>query len=96
MNVVAVERVMSISRAEFMRLLPRATDVYTPLPSDDSCIRFADQGQLISISLHEETDAVIASLRLPRLRVRIEFPADAALKQKFMLRFDRTFQRGGG
>ena len=97
MSGIAVERVMSITRAEFMRLLPQATDTYAPLPSDNSCIRIADQGRPISISLQEEPDAAIASLRLPRLRVRIEFPDDAAaLQQSFMWRFDRTFQRGGG
>lgn len=96
MSGITVERVMSITRAEFMRLLPLTTDVYAPLPSDGSCIRVADQGRAISISLREEPDASMASLRLPRLHVRIEFPADTALQQSFMRRFDRTFQRGGG
>lgn len=94
--MIVVERVMSITRAEFMRLLPQAMDGYTPLPSDDAYIRFADEGRPIAISLREEPDAAIASLRLPRLRVLLKFPADTEVQQNFMRCFDRTYQRGGG
>jgi hypothetical protein len=93
---VAVERVMSITLAEFLRLLPLVIEADGLIEKSPHGVNLTDKGQLVRISLSEEADTVIASLRLPRLRVRIELSPHPFAVNEFMLRFDRAFQRGGG
>jgi hypothetical protein len=96
MTPVAVERVMSITLAEFLRLLPLVIGAGGLIEMSPHGVNLTDKGQLVRIFLSEEADTVIASLRLPRLLVRIELPPHPFAFEEFMLRFDRAFQRGGG
>ena len=96
MTPVEVERVMSTTRADFLRMLPLVIGADGHIEQNPLGVNVTDKGQLVRISLSEEADTVIASLRLPRLRVRIELPPHPFAFKEFMLRFDRAFQRGGG
>ena len=87
---------MAITRADFLRLLPLVTEEKGLIEVGESGVHVMDKVQLISISLFEEADPEVASLLLPRLRVRIEFFTTTAAIKDFMFRFDRAFQRGGG
>ncbi len=94
MSDFAVERVMSIARADFLRLLPLVTG--DCLVNAEGTVELTHEGKRVVILLREEASLTIASLQLPRLRVRIELPPDAQFQQDFLRRFDRVFQRGGG
>lgn len=86
-----VERVMSIGRDEFFRMLPGAAGL--PLVHRGGVV--SGRGWRLTADVLPSLN--IGLLSLPRLRVQIEFPAlDAAVMQDFMARFDRHFQRGGG
>lgn len=93
---VVVERVMSITRADFLRLLPLVIEAEGLIEQSTLDVRVTEKGQSVRIYLFEEADTMVASLRLPRLRVRIELPPSPAAAKDFMFRFDRAFQRGGG
>lgn len=87
---------MSITRADFLRLLPLVIDADGSIEVCTLGVHVTEKGQLVRISLFEDADTVIASLRLPRLRVRIELPLRPVAVKDFMFRFDQAFQRGGG
>ncbi|MCB1876042.1 MAG: hypothetical protein KDH88_08715 [Chromatiales bacterium] len=87
---------MTISRAEFLRLLPCAAVGYR-LEENASGIRLVAEDGAIVIRLATLDDLRIGSLSLPRMRIAIHFENIAApSRTAFLQRFDRSFQRGGG
>jgi hypothetical protein len=96
MSAVAVERMMSITRSEFLRLLPLATAGWQSRSAAENSFVLEAEGGAIVLQFMPEPDLTIALLRLPRLRVRLEFSVETARQHDFMQCFDRIYQRGGG
>lgn len=60
-------------------------------------IRVADGATLLEIELTPQAPRLVASLRLPVLRVALHFSAGSPREQRNLLaRLDRAMQRGGG
>lgn len=91
-----VDKEMSISHADFFRVLPAVLDGRT-FVRDGTRVTIGDADRRIEISLSAEGERRIALLRLPVTRVRITFFGHGANEaETFLARFDRAFQRGGG
>jgi len=90
-----IERVMAITRGDFLSRLPLATLPECRVYIDGDTILVEEAEQTIRILVREEPALALASLRLPQLLVRIECES-MELSKKFMHRFDCAFQRGGG
>ena len=93
-----IQRVMSISHAEFLRSLEPLRKHY-PYQIDDSQrqILLQDKDQHIEIRLGDERRKQLGALELPVTTV--EFRFDAGKQQDiecFLSRFDLCFRRGGG
>lgn len=89
-------REMSITHAEFFRLLPAAI---AGMPYSGSGLRVEAEhgGRKISIELSEQRSLRIGSLSLPAVVVAMECEGfDDREWKAFLSRFDLTFQRGGG
>lgn len=86
---------MAISRGEFLRLLPLASEARsieeTPLGW-----RLALAAGEVSIRFDELPGLRIGSLALPRARVTLEFPSAVDWSAAFLQRFDLYYRRGGG
>ncbi|MCP5368086.1 MAG: hypothetical protein H6907_21185 [Hyphomicrobiales bacterium] len=91
------DKQMGFSRTDFVRTLPR---VFGP----DACQVAGDRatwsdgaGRRVEIEMGPERERRIALIRLPYMDVRLRLTgftdAEAAA---FMVRFDRSYQRGGG
>lgn len=92
-----LRRVMAITWEEFQRTLPIAVGDH-PYEIADRCatIRLDGQGEVV-MTLGETGERRIASIALPATPVTIEYKgAQEAAFTRFMERFDRYFQRGGG
>lgn len=91
-----VEREMTISRNEFLRLLPVALAKFD-YELDGNSISFGlAQGNAV-IKLKRETERKIASLRLPVLYVEFRFDMVPEKRQQELLQhFFKIYQRGGG
>lgn len=89
-----VEKEMGLTRAEFLRVLPRVLDGADFVAAGQ---RITVEGMGLTIILMEAPPRRIGSVALPVMRVRLELDrwveADADV---FLARFDRHFQRGGG
>jgi hypothetical protein len=88
------ERLMSISREEFLRVLPKVLGSADHLHVAGDHVQLVLDGAEIEICLLPQPEISMAALRLPCLRVRIKL--QPSISSLFMMRFDRTFQRGGG
>jgi hypothetical protein len=85
---------MSLSREEFLRLLPAAVPVFDV---DGDTVRWSEGGRPWRIRLVPLAPLRMAGARLPRHRVDIALPECAAGEGvAFMARFDRAFLRAGG
>ena len=93
---LTVEKEMSISHAEFLRLLPRALDGAAHRRDGDRIVAGSGDRRL-EITLSPQGERKMGLLTLPVTRVRLAFvgyPTDEAAAA--LARFDRSFQRGGG
>ena len=87
---------MSISEADFFRILPRAIapDVYSITQNVISIV--LEHGS-VEITLSPQPDLKFAMLVLPVLAVDIRFKGVSETDQAiFITRFDKSYQRGGG
>ena len=95
-----VEKLMSISRAEFEAGLRRLAGT-APCSNGRDGYVLSDVGaekQPVRFSFEPLTDAVLGTLlKLPRARIRLHL-ASLSIEDRaeFIALFDRTFQRGGG
>ncbi len=90
------ERTMSISHAEFYRLLPRALGGQPFSRTGHRVEVQLGQGRLM-IQLSEQAVRQIASLKLPQTRIEFQFAGvDEVVKTDFLSRFELAYQRGGG
>lgn len=89
-------RELGLTHAEFYRSLPAAIAHHAYTVEDHRvCIDFGDRR--VTIELGCQRYRTIASLRLPYLEARFTFEGFSTLEhRKFMERFERYFQRGGG
>ena len=94
-----VEKTMSFTRAEFENGLKRLTGGALGLAANgDYDLSAAAGGSPVTCSFEPQPDAVLGTLvRLPRVRVVLDMSSlDDAARSDFLLRFEKTFQRGGG
>lgn len=92
-----VEKVMSLDLNDFHRGL-KVLDPALELENDQREVVLNDNGTAISIVFETLESAKLGGLlRLPRARVTIDLQAlDTASANRFLSRFDKAFQRGGG
>ncbi len=90
------EREMGISYKEFFRLLPIALK-NIDYEVVDRLIKFQYCGGNIQIKLGVERERKIASLAIPVLDVVFIYTdINSQDIERFVLQFDRSYQRGGG
>jgi len=96
-NSRTVEKLMSTSQAEFHRSLRRLHPGIAIAPGQRRFVVAEGDGEA-TISLEPVEFAVLGGLmRLERYRVTITFSGLSRMAEdRFVERFDRTFQRGGG
>lgn len=87
-------RLMAISRNEFLRVLSAMLRPGECMEVMAYGVRVVAEGAVVDILLQPQPDVAIASLRLPSLLVQIKL--QSSITNRFMIRFDHGFQRGGG
>lgn len=88
---------MSISHADFFRLLPAAIVPYESRVNGNAVEIFAEQRRVVITLGAEGVRKITGLLSLPRTQVGFLFDHfDDAQREAFMHRFDRYFHRGGG
>jgi hypothetical protein len=93
---VRFARAMGLTRAEFLRSLPEAVG-HRRYRIDGDRIEIADSAGPILILLGPAGVRRIGMLSLPVIRVEFRFgEMSQAQRDRFMTRFERYFQRGGG
>ena len=94
--VVRFSRDMGITHREFFRTLPAALAAM-PYTVQGHDVVIDDDTRRLVITLSPESRRRLAALSLPTTQVHFSFsgysPQDI---ERFMARFDRAFQRGGG
>lgn len=93
-----LHRQMSISRREFMRsLIPAIAPATFETDSEGHLIEVIGAPGKVEIRLSDERERRLASLCLPIIDVRITLAGfEPEAKKRFLSRFERAFQRGGG
>jgi len=87
---------MSITRADFRRLLPAAVN-HVAYVEDDRGFVHRDGARGWRIGLAAMPQLRLGLIRLERHQVDIEFTGYSAVEiEDFMARFERYFRRGGG
>jgi hypothetical protein len=87
---------MGITRKEFLRSLSAALGGQTCLIEHNELV-FLDEGRQITITLCEQHEQRIGSLRLPRMMVEFSFSGYSDSEAKLLMAdFDTHFHRGGG
>ena len=85
---------MSISVADFLRLLPQAAPAVLISTHQASAVAADEKVRISWQALPEKS---FASLTMPQLEVTLEFEQCADAKTKaFIAHFERIYQRGGG
>ena len=85
---------MTVSRAEFLRLLPAAAG---PFEADGESVRSSGSCPAWTIRLVPLPDRRLGRVAVPRHRVEIEVDAASEAEgDAFFARFRRAFLRGGG
>ena len=87
---------MSLSREDFLRLLPAAVGLVA-IAEEDGVFSHAENGRRWTIRLAPLADWRAGSVVLPRHRVELHFEGYTDQEgEAFLVRFHRGFQRGGG
>lgn len=87
---------MTVTRAEFLRLLPAAVGGSTFVEEPDGFVR-RERDRCWRIGFAELPELRIGLVRLMRHRVEFEFEGYAVDEiEAFMARFELYFRRGGG
>ena len=94
-----VEKTMSFTQTEFENGLNRLTNgALGKTDQGHYDLSAAADGKPVSCSFEPQPDAVLSPLvRMPRVRVVLDMSSlDDEARSDFLLRFEKTFQRGGG
>lgn len=92
----SIMRNMTITHAEYFRLLPIALKNYIYQIHDLKINVELDKGNLV-IELSPESSRSIGSLTLTETRVTYTFNnCTQDIRNKFFVDFDRVYQKGGG
>jgi len=97
-----LNREMSISHTDFLRLIPRATEKGLGVENahvnvDGLTLTLGRTDKCVVILLSEESERRLGGFRLPITHVEFSFNGlNEAETNKFLDAFDRTFHRGGG
>jgi hypothetical protein len=93
---IRFSREMSITHKEFLRSLPPAV-APAPFTVSGRTVTIDDDGRSVRIDLSPERERRLGTLRLPVTVVEFTFQGYGRAEfDRFMQRFDRAFQRGGG
>ena len=96
METTRLHREMTITHTEFLRSLVHAVAPAT-FTVDGRSISVTGAPGKVEITLSEERERRIALLRLPVVDVDIELSGfEPEALERFLVQFDRAFQRGGG
>ena len=96
MGTTRLHREMTITHAEFLRSLVHAVAPATFVVDGRSISVVGAPGR-VEITLSEQRERRIALLRLPVVDVDIELSGfEPETLERFLVQFDRSFQRGGG
>ena len=94
--VVRFFRDMGITHSEFFRTLPAALAAL-PYTIQGHEVMISDDTRRLVISLSPESRRRLGVLSLPTTQVHFTFSGYSSQDiDRFMARFDRAFQRGGG
>ena len=97
-EIHSVERLeMGITHSDYRRILPRLLDDASEQHIDlKTRVRWAD-GRRLDILVSPEKVRKIALLRMPYVNINFEFQGFTHSEMEaFMVRFDRSFHKGGG
>ena len=87
---------MALTREDFVRLLPGAAGDL-PWREEAGRFRLGSETAGVEITLEPQPPRRIALFTLPVMRVSFWFRGwDTTERARFIQRFDRAFQRGGG
>jgi hypothetical protein len=90
-----VDKEMGYTRAEFLRLLPKA--VVGDIDVDGRVIQVSGGDRQLRIDLSEESVRRLGNFRLPVTHVRLTFTGYSdAERDAALMRFWQTYQKGGG
>lgn len=92
------ERDMGYSEKEFFRVLPSALGDYSFRQQGNRVfIRHPDKPHNITLDINPLPDRRLGAFRIERIDVQFQLSdMNAEERARFMSRFDRRFQRGGG
>ena len=90
-------RQYGLSHADLARILPRFLPGMTPTSIGHTYHFKLAEGQSVSITLGPEQVRRLGLLRIPFVDLQFDFVGmDEAQRRDFRVRFDRSFQKGGG
>ena len=95
-SAVVIHREMTLTHADFFRLLPKALEGIDYTVAGDT-IRFRLNETQVTITLAPEAGSTIGALELPLTKIRFVF--DGAGKEairEFFERFDLAYRKSGG
>lgn len=91
-----ITREMSISHAEFRRVMALAFRQEFQ-PAGAGAAEFINSDASIHLILSEESSRRMGAITIPVTRLTLRFNGmDPESVRAFLVRFDRSFQRGGG
>jgi hypothetical protein len=95
-NTLVFNREMSITHAEFLRILPSAVGPQ-PVSRKNNAVRIAEGEREILIRLSQQRERAIGALRLPVTDIELRLSGYTEAEAKtFMARFDLHYRKGGG
>ena len=93
---VIIQRQMTLTHADFFRLLPKALEGIDYTVAGDT-IHFSLKEAQAAITLSPETGRTIGALDLPLTNIRFVFDGvDEETIREFFERFDLAYRNGGG
>lgn len=94
---LVIERQYGISHDDFFRIFPRVIPTEQPVIKGNAVeVRYANQRRL-KIELDPEQTRALGAMRLTQTQLRFVFEGwERARVVEFLLKFERSFQKGGG